>query len=48
MANDLASRPLIRGGRGADMTGIFLGKSGEFATSRCDQQELGMVALHIL
>ena len=27
---------------------IFFGKSGEFATNRRDQQELGMVALHIL
>ena len=27
---------------------IFYGKSGEFATNRRDQQELGMVALHIL
>jgi Tn3 transposase DDE domain len=26
---------------------IFYGKSGEFATSRRDQQELGMLALHI-
>ena len=27
---------------------IFFGRSGEFATNRRDQQELGMVALHIL
>lgn len=27
---------------------IFFGKSGEFATNRRDQQELGMIALHIL
>jgi TnpA family transposase len=27
---------------------IFFGKSGEFATNRRDQQELGMLALHIL
>ena len=27
---------------------IFFGQSGEFATNRRDQQELGMVALHIL
>ncbi len=27
---------------------IFYGKSGEFATNRRDQQELGMLALHIL
>jgi TnpA family transposase len=27
---------------------IFFGKSGQFATNRRDQQELGMVALHIL
>ena len=27
---------------------IFFGKSGEFATNRRDQQEMGMVALHIL
>jgi hypothetical protein len=27
---------------------IFFGKSGEFATSRRDQQQLGMLALHIL
>jgi TnpA family transposase len=27
---------------------IFFGKSGEFATNRRDEQELGMVALHIL
>jgi len=27
---------------------IFFGKSGEFATKRRDQQEVGMVALHIL
>jgi TnpA family transposase len=27
---------------------IFFGKSGEFATNRRDQQELGMVAIHIL
>lgn len=27
---------------------IFFDKSGEFATNRRDQQELGMVALHIL
>ena len=27
---------------------IFFGKSGEFATNRRDQQDLGMVALHIL
>jgi len=29
-------------------TVIFYGKSGEFATNRRDQQELGMLALHIL
>jgi hypothetical protein len=27
---------------------IFFGKSGEFATNRRDQQQLGMLALHIL
>ena len=27
---------------------ISFGKSGEFATNRRDQQELGMLALHIL
>ena len=27
---------------------IFYGKSGEFATNRRDQQELGMLALQIL
>ena len=27
---------------------IFYGKSGEFATNRRDQQELGMLSLHIL
>ena len=27
---------------------IFFGKSGEFATNRRDQQELGMLALHIV
>lgn len=27
---------------------IFFGKSGEFATNRRDQQELGVLALHIL
>ena len=27
---------------------IFYGKSGEFATNRRDQQELGMLALHLL
>ena len=27
---------------------IFYGKLGEFATNRRDQQELGMLALHIL
>jgi hypothetical protein len=29
-------------------TVIFYGKSGEFATNRRDQQQLGMLALHIL
>lgn len=29
-------------------TVIFFGKSGEFATNRRDQQQLGMLALHIL
>ena len=27
---------------------IFFGKSGEFATNRREQQELGMLSLHIL
>ncbi len=27
---------------------IFYGKSGEFASNRRDQQQLGMLALHIL
>jgi hypothetical protein len=27
---------------------IFYGKSGEFATNRREQQELGMLSLHIL
>jgi TnpA family transposase len=27
---------------------IFCGKSGEFASNRRDQQQLGMIALHIL
>ncbi len=27
---------------------IFFGKSGEFATNRREQQQLGMLALHIL
>ena len=27
---------------------IFYGKSGEFATNRRDQQEIGMLSLHIL
>jgi len=29
-------------------TVIFFGKSGDFATNRRDQQQLGMLALHIL